>query len=150
MPNFYIHSLTIEKIFRMCKFIQFLRKKILLSPMDRVQLSLNVHFIYSVSFNIYNWILTFSSFSAISLFGTSVKRRFLDIKNLFGVFFFNHMIYVKLKTFMLAMIEGLQNVRILNNRFSVRKSDRTRGSIGEHTCSTLKQLIVKVFDDIYA
>lgn len=38
----------------MCKFIQFLRKKILLSPMDRVQLSLNVHFIYSESFNIYN------------------------------------------------------------------------------------------------
>lgn len=36
----------------MCKFIQFLRKKILLSPMDRVQLSLNVHFIYSESFNI--------------------------------------------------------------------------------------------------
>lgn len=149
MPNFYIHSLTIEKIFRMCKFIQFLRKKILLSPMDRVKLSLNVHFIYRVSFNIYNWILSFSSFSAISLFGTSVKRRFLDIKNLFGGFF-NHMIYVKLKTFMLAMIEGLQNVRILNNRFSVRKSDRTRGSIREHTCSTLKQLIVKVFDDIYA
>lgn len=60
------------------------------------------------------------------------------------------MIYVKLKTFMLAMIEGLQNVRILNNRFPVRKSDRTRGLIREHTCSTLKQLIVKVFDDIYA
>lgn len=59
------------------------------------------------------------------------------------------MIYVKLKTFMLAMIKGLQNVRILNNRFSVRKSDRTRGLIREHTCSTLKQLIVKVFDDIY-
>lgn len=38
----------------MCKFIQFLRKKILLSPMDRVQLSLNVHFIYNESFNIYN------------------------------------------------------------------------------------------------
>lgn len=38
----------------MCKFIQFLRKKILLRPMDRVQLSLNVHFIYSESFNIYN------------------------------------------------------------------------------------------------
>lgn len=54
---------------------------------------------------------------------------------------------------MLAMIKGLQNVRILNNRFSegfsVRKSDRTRGLIREHTCSTIKQLIVKVFDDIY-